>query len=355
MKACVLHNIGDLRYEEVGLPDLAGDQVRLHIRAAGICGSDLSRVFTKGTYHFPTIPGHEFAGEIVEAADEKYRPLIGRKAAVFPLIPCRSCAACEVGEYAQCESYDYYGSRRDGGFAEYLNVNVWNLVLMDDSVSYEEAAMCEPCAVAVHALSQAGIRLGDTVVISGTGTIGLMLAYVARAWGAEKVILLDVDREKVEFARLAGFSHVINTNETDPREYVGELTGGRGADVVVEGCGVSASLENCLEAAANFGRVVLMGNPAGAMSLPMEAYWQILRKNLTLKGTWNSSFNGMVNDWKTAAGLMESGKVDFSKLITHRYSFDRCQEAFQMLRDRREFAVKVMFINEEERYESSKI
>lgn len=116
--------------------------------------------------------------------------------------------------------------------------------------------------------------------------------------------------------------------------------------MVVEGCGVSASLENCLTVAANFGRLVLMGNPAGAIRLPMEAYWHILRKNLEIKGTWNSSYNGMVNDWRTAADLMKNGRVDFSKLITHRYSFSQCREAFQMLKDRREFAVKVMFINE---------
>lgn len=348
MKACVLHDIGDLRYEEVRLPELKSGQVRLHIRAAGICGSDLPRVFTKGTYHFPTIPGHEFAGEIVEAADERYSHLVGRKAAVFPLIPCRSCAACEVGEYAQCENYNYYGSRCDGGFAEYLNVEVWNLVLMDDSVSCEAAAMCEPCAVAIHALSQAGIHLNDTVVISGAGTIGLMLANVARAWGAGKVILLDVDRDKVAFAKAAGFEYAVNTGEVNPLDYVKELTDGRGADVVVEGCGVSASLGNCLTVAANFGRIVLMGNPAGAISLPMEVYWQILRKNLALKGTWNSSYNDMVNDWRTAADLMKSGRVDFSKLITHRYSFEQCREAFEMLRDHREFAVKVMFVNEEE-------
>ena len=132
MKALNLHAVGDLRYEDVPMPVRQAGEVLLKVHACGICGSDLPRVFTKGTYHFPTIPGHEFAGEIVEADDPS---LVGRRAAVFPLLPCRKCEACQVGEYAQCSDYDYYGSRRDGAFAEYIAVKEWNLVFFDDSLS----------------------------------------------------------------------------------------------------------------------------------------------------------------------------------------------------------------------------
>ena len=141
MKACVLHNINDLKYEEVSMPVLNEGEVLLKIRASGICGSDIQRVFEKGTYHFPTIPGHEFAGEIVDAFEEKSKFLIGKKAAVFPLLPCFECSSCQIGEYAQCKNYNYYGSRCDGGFAEYLAVKVFNLVLLPDEVTFEEDAM----------------------------------------------------------------------------------------------------------------------------------------------------------------------------------------------------------------------
>ena len=235
MKALNLHAVGDLRYEDVPMPVRQAGEVLLKVHACGICGSDLPRVFTKGTYHFPTIPGHEFAGEIVEADDPS---LVGRRAAVFPLLPCRKCEACQVGEYAQCSDYDYYGSRRDGAFAEYIAVKEWNLVFFDDSLSYEEAAMCEPAAVALHAIGQASVGIGDTVAVFGAGPIGIMLGLWARTAGAFRVILCDIDPTKVEFARKQGFD-AVNSRETDPVEYIRTQTGGRGADACIEGAGVA--------------------------------------------------------------------------------------------------------------------
>lgn len=127
MKACVLKGIGNLEYKEVPTPVPERGEVLLKIKASGICGSDIGRVYVKGTYHFPTIPGHEFAGQIVEAGEGVDSSLVGKRAAVFPLLPCRKCDMCEVGEYASCWNYNYFGSRCDGGFAEYIAVPVWNL------------------------------------------------------------------------------------------------------------------------------------------------------------------------------------------------------------------------------------
>ena len=343
MNACVLHDINDLRYEQVSIPEPQKDEVLMKIRASGICGSDMGRVFEKGTYHFPTIPGHEFAGEIIDAGNAELAHLVGTKAAVFPLLPCFTCSSCEIGEYAQCKQYDYYGSRRDGGFAEYLAVKAFNLVPIPDAVSFEEAAMCEPTAVAIHALSQAGIQYGDTVAIFGAGTIGIMLAKIARSWGAEKIILADIDDRKLAFAKKLGFEHAINNRDVDICEAIQEITENRGADVVVEGTGVSPALESCMKVAGTFGRVVLMGNPAKDMSLSQKAYWEILRKQLSLKGTWNSSYNGNQNDWRTAIAAMP--KLNLCEFITHRFTFDQCNEAFSLMKSQTDFIVKIMFVN----------
>lgn len=342
MKALNLHGIGDLRYEDVPMPVCGHDEVLLKVHACGICGSDLPRIFTKGTYRFPTIPGHEFAGEIVEADDCN---LIGRRAAVFPLIPCRKCASCQVGEYAQCSDYDYYGSRRDGAFAEYIAVKRWNLVFFDESLSWEEAAMCEPAAVALHAVEQASISIGDTVAIFGAGPIGLMLALWARASGAFRVVLCDVDSTKIEFARRQGFD-AINSLEADPVDFIRTLTEGRGADVCIEGAGAACAWEQCLMAVRRFGVVVSMGNPAGAMALSQEGYWQILRKQLTLKGTWNSCYTDTRNDWRTAIEAIASHRIDVRPLISHRFHLREADRAFGIMRERKEFFNKVMFINE---------
>ena len=176
MKARVLRAVGNLEYCDYPMPEVKSDEVLFRVRACGICGSDIPRIFVNGTYHFPTIPGHEFSGEVVGAGSEKYQDLVGMRATVFPLIPCKTCENCNNGDYEMCKSYDYLGSRSDGAFAEYVRVPVWNLVPIPDALSFEEAAMTEPCAVALHALRRAQIEVGDNVVIFGPGTIGMLIA-----------------------------------------------------------------------------------------------------------------------------------------------------------------------------------
>lgn len=345
MKACILHAVGDLRYEQITQPRPAPGEVLMKIRASGICGSDLGRVFEKGTYHFPTIPGHEFAGEIVELGKGVEDKLLYRKAAVFPLLPCRKCDMCEVGQYASCRNYNYFGSRCDGGFAEYIAVPVWNLVLADDNLSFEQAAMAEPAAVSLHALATAGVSLGDTVAVFGTGPIGLMLAKFAQVQGALKVILLDIDETKITFASNLGYRYVLDCKQDEFVDAIMEITGGKGADLVVEGAGVSSAVSGCLRIVKPLGKVVLMGNPVGDIKLSQMDYWEILRKQLTITGTWNSSFTRQKNDWQVAIDTMAGGHLDVSPFITHRFSFSDCNKAFEMMRNKTEFFNKVMFIN----------
>jgi L-iditol 2-dehydrogenase len=324
---------------------IPGDgEVLLKIRAAGVCGSDLPRVFTKGTYAFPTIPGHEFAGEVVRvnAGDEV---LLGGRFAVYPLLPCFTCDVCQIGAYQQCVDYDYYGSRRDGAFAEYLAVKKWNLVPVPDRVSFEAAAMCEPCAVALHALKQGGVTLGDTVVIFGAGPIGLLAGQAARAWGASRVVLFDVDEAKIDFAKRLGFPYAANPAQVDVGDYVRKLTNGQDADLCLEAVGVSSAVAGVLKAAKRSGRVVLMGNPAGDITLSQEDYWNILRKQLNVRGTWNSSYNDADNDWTLALRCMEAGVFDPEKLISHRFTIDQCSAALATAANKETFRVKVMFVN----------
>ena len=347
MKACVLHGIGDLRYEEVPIVQPKAGEVLVHIKACGICGSDIARVFTKGTYHFPTIPGHEFAGIVEAASSEELKHWVGKKVAIFPLKPCRICGPCQIGKYAQCEDYDYFGSRCDGGFSEYISVPVWNLVPVPDNVSLEEAAMCEPAAVAYHAISRVKMLPGENVLIVGAGTIGLMAAMWARVAGAAQVILADVDSKKLDFANKLGFSNTVCSTKEDLMTRVNEITENKGVLYAFDCAGVAAALENCLNIVAPFGKVVAVGNPSGDMLIHQNAYWNILRKELKLYGTWNSSYVGKNNEWCKVISAMTSKQIDLKPLITHRYSLDQYQEAFNVLRENKEFAVKVMFVNEE--------
>ena len=175
MKAWVLHGVNDLRFEDVKVPDIGVDEILLSVKAAGICGSDIPRIFYTGTYSYPLIPGHEFAGQVAEIGSGVDKKWQGQRVGVFPLIPCHVCPPCRAGAYEMCRKYSYLGSRRDGGFADYVAVPEKNLIALPEGVSFEEAAMLEPMSVAVHAMRKIRPVLGERIAICGLGTIGLFL------------------------------------------------------------------------------------------------------------------------------------------------------------------------------------
>ncbi|MBR3979100.1 MAG: galactitol-1-phosphate 5-dehydrogenase [Oscillospiraceae bacterium] len=330
MKCANLHSINDLRYEDIPMPVCAEDEVIIAVKCCGICGSDIPRVYEKGTYHFPTVIGHEFSGQVVHDPENA---LTGKAVAVFPLLPCFSCESCRQERYATCENYDYYGSRRNGGMSEYLAVKRWNLVSVPENLSYREAAMCEPAAVARHAASKLQIKKGDTMLISGAGPIGILAGQWARLFGAKQVYYFDIDQRKLEFCKSFGFA---------------EYTQGTQISCALEGTGHPGALEKCLDVIEPKGRMVLMGNPAGDMPMTQKTYWHILKKELSVFGTWNSAYSQTQNDWQAALTEMASGRLDVKPLITHVFPLKDVQQAFDMVRNKTEFFNKVMLTMEEE-------
>lgn len=343
MKACVLESVGNIEYKEVEKPSIKEGEVLLRIRACGICSSDIPRIYKTGTYHFPTIPGHEFAGEIVDVSKELDKNLIGKRAAVFPLLPCRKCPSCEIGEYARCDNYNYFGSRCDGGFSEYLAVPYWNLVFFSDEIPYSTAAICEPAAVAKHCVDVGKISIGDTVVIIGTGTIGLLAGFLAKIAGASNVIIVGHSKEKVDYAKQIGFESSISSKDESIEKYIRSITHGKGADVAIDCVGTSNAIENAIVSLKKGGQLVLTGNPDGDINIEKTIYWKILRNELKISGTWNSSYNGEKNDWKTILEFIENGDIPVDKLITHKYKLSEYEEALSIMKDKKEFYVKVMF------------
>lgn len=330
MKAFVLHAVGDLRYEDIDIPVFPGkDWAIVKVRAAGICSSDIPRVFTKGTYHFPTIPGHEFSGEVYRVADEANASWIGKKVGIFPLIPCRKCTQCKERHYEMCEHYDYVGSRRNGGWAEYVAVPVWNLVKLPDSFSFEKAAMLEPLAVALHAIKRGPVRLGDNVAIIGTGMIGISAAQWAKVLGAGKVTVIGRNEAKRELVERNGVAYATGIENT--------------YDFVLEAVGSPSSIEQAITAVAPGGRLMLMGNPSGDIMLKQDIYWRILRKQLTLEGTWNSSYDGQnPSDWTDVVDAIDKEKIHLQNLVSHRFSQSELQKGLQLMWEHRELYCKVM-------------
>ena len=168
MRAYELHGVNDLRREDIEKPEIPSGWVLVQVKASGICSSDIPRIFTNGTYHFPTIPGHEFSGVVAAYGEGVPEERVGKRVGIFPLIPCRTCPQCRQKKYEMCEHYDYLGSRRDGGFAEYVAVPDWNLMELPENVSFREAAMLEPLSVALHAVKRSGVKPGDTAAVIGT-------------------------------------------------------------------------------------------------------------------------------------------------------------------------------------------
>jgi len=344
MDALVLHGIGDLRREQVEMPEPKAGEVRVRIGYCGICGSDIPRCFVKGTYHFPTIPGHEFAGTIDALGEGVEGFKVGQPVAVFPLLWCGKCEACQRKAYAQCSDYDYLGSRSDGAFAGYVTAPTANLIPVPAGVSLREAAMAEPAAVARHAVQHAGeIKDGATVAVFGAGPIGLMVAQWARAAGGD-VMLVDILPEKLEQANELGFEKTCNSMNGDPVEWINEQTGGEGVSVCIEAAGVSITLIQACKAVARAGRLVLMGNPSADVTLPAAVISQMMRREVTLQGTWNSFYDpeAETDDWRESLAAMADGRLQAECLVTHDVPFAEGIGALEMMRDQSAFFSKVM-------------
>lgn len=335
MKAYVLHAVNDLRYDDVAIPECPEGWAIVKVRAAGICSSDIARIFTKGTYHFPTIPGHEFSGEVFSVGDEKDHALVGRKVGIFPLIPCRECPQCADRHYEMCANYDYVGSRRDGGFADYVAVPVWNLVLLPDDMPYTSAAMLEPLSVALHAIRIGGVKPGDNVGIIGTGMIGISAGQWACGCGAGKVTVIGRNENKRSLVERCGLNYAVCSDRGEISQY----------DFVLEAVGTPEAVELAISAAAPGGTVLLMGNPSGDIPLSQNIYWRVLRKQLALKGTWNSVYDGPdPSDWTDAVEAIAGGKINVEPLISHIYPQERLMEGLKLMQEHKETFCKVMTI-----------
>lgn len=346
MKANVLYGINDLRYTDYPTPLLKKDEVLVKVMACGICGSDVGRVFKTGTYHFPTIIGHEFSGVVAAANpdDKDGTELIGKRVGVFPLKPCFECHNCKEGKYEMCVNYDYLGSRCDGGFAEFVAVPKWNLIPLPDTVSFEQAAMLEPCSVALHALRRFSSVKGKTLVLFGPGTIGNILIRIARSLKANKIIVVGRNTEKLSIAKNNGADFIIDSTSENVSEEILNLTENKGAQLIVEGTGAVSCLNDAILAAKGEGEIVLMGNPAGDYEIEKKVYWQILRKQLKLFGTWNSSFGFSEDDWHLVLDMMAKGELNPETLITHTFPLSDLKKGLEIMADKNIISNKVMVI-----------
>lgn len=344
MKAVRLYKPGDLRVEQVGIPSIEDDEVLIKVSAVGVCGSDIPRVNKYGAYKAPLTIGHEFGGEVVEVGYKVKNFSVEDRVTVAPLIPCFECEWCKMGEYSLCDHYDYYGSRRDGAMAQYLAVNQKNLLKVSKSVSFEDIATIDPCANAIHASIRAGFKENETICVYGAGPIGLYAIQYAAILGAKKIIAVDVLDEKLDIAKKVGADVIINSAKNDPVQSIMDVTGGLGAEVVGDFTGVPFVQNLCVLSAKKLGRIVFLGISHKSLELSEKAVDSILRRQLSVMGSWNSfshPFPG--KEWTESVRLFEEGKLSSHYIISHRLSLEDAPAVFEKIAQGNFFYNKIMF------------
>ena len=344
MEALVLEDNGKLIFKkDQPVPPVVG--VRSHlirVAACGICGSDIPRGFSGGAYHYPLVMGHEFSGVIEEAVDGSDFQK-GDRVAVFPLLPLdENDKMYQLGNYAQVRDYNYFGSRCDGAYEELLWVPEINLFKIPEQVDIVHASMTEPAAVALHAVRKLHITAGNTSVVYGAGPIGNMTAQWLRIHGARQVIVIDIDKKKLDIASEMGFL-TINSLEDDPVEKIKEMTDGHGAHQVVEAVGLPVTFVQALQSAGMMGEVVFLGNIHGKFEMGEKDFSWILRKELKIYGTWNSSVVPRGDDdWTTVLNYMDRELI-VKPLISDLVNLADGPDIFQSIINRKKFHNKVIF------------
>lgn len=349
MKAWVLHDIGDIRYEDVNMPVPGEDEVLVEVKAVGICGSDIPRIYENGAHIMPLIPGHEFSGQVIDAhrADNAW---IGKRVGVFPLIPCRKCRSCLEKKYEMCSNYNYLGSRCDGGFAEYVSVPKWNLIELPDGVSYEQAAMLEPMSVAVHAIRRLSVCKDASVVVCGLGTIGQLLVMFLLDKGVKNVYAVgskEIQRAAVVSQGLPEENYCDCRTE-DVKEFIGCKTENKGADIFFECVGKNETIVQAVELTAANGQICYAGNPFTDLFMEKNVYWKILRNQLTVTGTWNSSYLGQQDmeaaedDWNYVMGRFKAHRIFPERLISHRLVLDELKKGLDIMHDKSQDYIKIV-------------
>ncbi len=328
MKAAVLRDVHDLRLEELPDPQPAGKEVLIRVRAAGICGTDLN--MWRGTNDegtFPFIPGHEWAGEVVEVGRGIKTLSVGDRVVAEPPIKCHVCPNCQDGmDPNMCTDFELCGFSWDypGGMAEYIVSKEERLFKMPDNVSYEEGALVEPVAITYHGVwgSGGGVAPHDRAVVFGAGPIGMFAMLVCKASGAP-VITVEPQSFRRQMAQELGADVVINPTAGDVVEQILDHTGGRGATLVLECSGSDDALAATMDVVAKEGRIVLIGQSAGR-KVPVEigkSIWQ----GATIIGS-----SGCPYFFPKTLTFMSRHLVDLTKVVTHRFPLTDVLEAFEL-------------------------
>jgi len=314
MKAMLLTDYKKLELTDIEEPQLSADGVLVRVKACGICGSDIHGYDgSSGRRIPPLVMGHEAAGVVAAVGSSVAGIAEGDRVTFDSMVSCGKCFYCRRGQTNLCDDRRVLGVscgeyRRHGAFAEFVVVPQHIVYQLPEQLSFQHAAMVEPVSVAVHATNLAPLQLGDTAVVVGTGMIGLLVVQTLKAAGCSRVLAVDLARDRLELACRLGADAGLHPDDGDVVEAIRSQTGGRGADVAIEAVGAAAPIRTAIEAVRKGGSVVLVGNLAPQIELPLQA---VVTREVTLYGSCASS-----NDYPKCIELLAQGRIDVDPLIS---------------------------------------
>lgn len=316
--AVFLQGIDTMTVEHYALPPLGPQEVRVAVKAVGICASDVHYLRNGRIADFivtaPMVIGHESAGEVVAVGEAVTSLAMGDRVAMEPGIACQRCKPCKTGAYNLCPDMKFFATPPvHGSLTHYVHHPADLCFPLPPSLSYEDGAMCEPLAVGVYACTKANIRPGTRVLITGAGPIGLVSLLSARAFGASNICITDVDERRLAIAAdVAPGVKTLCVQGKSPEEVLAMIGGPATVDVTLDCAGFESTVEVALEATANGGKVLLIGMGCSTRSMNVPLLPAAVRE-VDLLGSFRYR-----NVYPTCLALIESGRVDVGKLITHR-------------------------------------
>ena len=315
MKALVMEQYKEFSYKDVPTPTPGEGEVLVRVKACAVCGSDVHGMDgSTGRRRPPVIMGHEASGQIEAVGPGVKEYKTGDRITFDSTIYCNKCERCQAGLVNLCATRRVLGVscedyRMNGAFAEYVVVPEYVLYRLPDNVTYQQAAMVEPLAIAYHAATRTPITPGMSAVVVGVGTIGMLTLQVVRSMGAETLIAVDIDDEKLKTALENGATAAVNSKDADAvQQILAHTKDAGGVDVALDATGIGATVDLCLRSVALNGKVVLIGNLAPKIEFPLQ--WVVTRQ-ISLFGSCASA-----GEYGECLKLIAEGKVDVDALIS---------------------------------------
>jgi L-iditol 2-dehydrogenase len=340
MKALVLEEYGKLGIKDVQKPEVTGDKVLIRVKAVAICGSDIHGFNgSSGRRKPPIIMGHEASGIVEEMGPLAKGFKAGDRVTFNSTEYCGKCRYCSEGKQNMCIQGAVYGVsceeyQRQGAMAEYIAVPDYLIYHLPESVSFIEATMVEPLSIALHAVGKACLMIADTAVIFGAGTIGSMLIKLLKISSCSRLITVDIDQHKLEFARKQGVDYCINAAKDNVVKKVFDITNGYGADVAFEAVGIESTVKAGIQALKKCGTLTLLGNVSKYVEFPLQ---EAVVKEIKIISSFACS-----SEYEKSLYLIESGQVVVNDLISITAPLDEGQELFQKLVTGGEGFIKVV-------------